>query len=65
MQKYVGQVVELVYLDRRGKITQRRVEVREVAEEIVKAYCLVQRGPRIFRVANILAIQPVRKASSI
>ncbi len=61
MQKYIGRVVELVYLDRHGKITQRRIRVMSVRDGKLKAYCYDQRALRIFNEANILAMQPVVK----
>ena len=61
MDKYIGQIVEIIYMGKKGKITQRRIEVRSVQDGMVKAYCLKQRGPRIFKLDNILAIQSARK----
>ncbi|SDD29149.1 hypothetical protein SAMN02799630_02820 [Paenibacillus sp. UNCCL117] len=59
MQKYVGHVVEIIYLGRDGKITQRKIEIRGVAGGVVKAYCLQRKAPRVFRLDSILAVQPV------
>jgi len=61
MQKYIGRVVELVYQDRHGKITQRRIRVMGVKDGKLKAYCYDHRAPRIFNEENILAVQPVVK----
>lgn len=63
MLKYVGETVEIIYCGDDGSITQRRVEVRSVNGSIVKAFCLNKRAPRVFRIENILAVQPVRRAS--
>lgn len=60
MRKYVGQTIEMIYLDRKNRFTQRRVKVQSVDGQLIRAYCLVQRGPRVFRVENILAVQPVK-----
>ena len=61
MQKYIGQIVEIIYMDRIGRITQRVVEVRLVSGGVIKAHCLTQNAPRIFRIENILAAQPVKR----
>lgn len=61
MEKYIGRVVEIIYMGKKGKITQRKIEVRSVQNGMVKAYCLNHRAPRIFMIENILAIQPMRR----
>lgn len=63
MEKYIGQIVEIIYMGKKGKITKRRIVVRSVQDGTVKAFCLTHRAPRIFKIKNILAIQPVRIAS--
>ena len=30
IDRYVGRVVDIVYMDRKGKITQRRIDIKEV-----------------------------------
>jgi len=59
LQKYLGQIVEIIYLDKHNQISQRLIEVRSVQDEMVKAYCLKQRAPRVFKLANILAVSPI------
>ncbi|MGG1598014.1 hypothetical protein [Paenibacillus naphthalenovorans] len=61
LQKYIGRTIEIIYLGRDNRITQRRIEVRTVNAGIVKAYCFERKGPRLFRVENILAMQPVKR----
>jgi predicted DNA-binding transcriptional regulator YafY len=60
IEKYIGQIVEIIYLDRKGILTQRKIEVRAIKGSRVKAFCLEQRAPRIFRIENILAVMPPR-----
>nr|WP_150959382.1 hypothetical protein [Aneurinibacillus sp. XH2] len=62
MKKYVGQTIEMIYLDRKNRFTQRRVKIQAVDGQLIRAYCLEQQGPRVFRQENILAIQPVKIA---
>jgi predicted DNA-binding transcriptional regulator YafY len=48
--------VSLIYLDSKGVITQRVVQVTELAKEEVRAYCLTRKGPRTFRRDQVLAV---------
>lgn len=61
--KYIGRTVDIIYLDRTGKITRRRIQVWSVRGNIVKAFCLEQQGPRIFQLENILAVQPAVRSA--
>ncbi|WP_136603742.1 hypothetical protein [Paenibacillus dokdonensis] len=61
-EKYIGQRVEIVYLDRTGKITQRKIEVKGIRGQIVRATCLQTGAPRTFRLDRILAWQPAKIA---
>jgi hypothetical protein len=49
----------MVYLDRRGEITQRRIKVLDVKEGIIKAYCLEHKAPRVFKENSVLAALPI------
>lgn len=60
LSKYTGKVVEIIYMDRAGAITQRRIEIHAVRGNLVRAVCLKSGLPRAFRVDRILAVQPVR-----
>lgn len=59
MKKYVGRIVEIIYEDRKGNITQRRIEVLGVRQGRIKANCLKSGALRVFNEENILAIRPV------
>ncbi|AUS03584.1 hypothetical protein ERIC1_1c34090 [Paenibacillus larvae subsp. larvae DSM 25719] len=61
MGKYVGSVVEIIYLDRNNQITQRRVRVRSIKGNILQAYCFLAKSPRVFKLENILAINAVNR----
>ncbi|MBP1995215.1 hypothetical protein [Paenibacillus eucommiae] len=50
MQKYIGQVMEIIYLDHYGKLSQRKIEIRTVRGSMVFAFCLEKRKMRTFRV---------------
>lgn len=57
-EKYVGAIVAMIYLDRNGRITQRRIRVKDVQGGLVHAYDLTKRAPRVFQAARILAVLP-------
>jgi len=63
LTKYIGRTVDIIYMDRNGKFTQRRIRVHSVQNGIVHAYCTTSGAPRTFRVENILAVQPVVKSA--
>lgn len=60
MDKYIGRIVEIIYMDRSGKITQRRIEVRAIKGGLMRAYCLQHQAPRVFIIEQILAVRPTR-----
>jgi hypothetical protein len=64
LEKYVGRIVEIIYVDKHNKITQRLIEVRSIEGEMVKAYCLKQKAPRVFKLVSILAVWPISRAKS-
>lgn len=57
IDKYIGRVVEIIYLDRTGRFTRRRVQIRSIRDGRVKVFCLERQAPRILIIENILAIQ--------
>jgi len=56
--KYVGEVVEIVYMDKDGKLSQRRIEVHGIRGELVYSTCLTSGERRTFRKDRILACKP-------
>lgn len=59
LRKYIGRIVEIIYVGKDNEITQRRIEVRSIDGSSVRAYCLQRKAPRVFRIENILAVQLV------
>lgn len=53
MQK--GDIVEIIYQAKDGKLSQRHIRVIEAGETYVKAYCFTRRMIRIFQREGILA----------
>jgi predicted DNA-binding transcriptional regulator YafY len=60
MRMSIGQTIEIVYQDKAGKISQRKIEVVGIRDGRIRATCLSTRAPRVFIVSNILAWQPVK-----
>ncbi|QMV40240.1 hypothetical protein FPL14_02765 [Cohnella cholangitidis] len=58
-EKYIGQIVKIIYQDAKGKITQRTIRIRNIAEGKVFAYDLEKRVHRPFRIDRILSHLPV------
>ncbi|MNI96634.1 hypothetical protein D3C73_1551310 [compost metagenome] len=61
MQIAIGQTVEIIYMDKAGKITQRKIEVHGIRDGRIRATCLTTGAPRVFLAANILAWQAVKR----
>ncbi|MEK5108237.1 hypothetical protein MHI57_16190 [Cytobacillus sp. FSL K6-0129] len=53
--------LEMIYLDNKGDISQRRIKILSVYEDYFRAYCFTKRQQRTFKVSNILSIGPVSK----
>ena len=62
MRKYIGDVIELIYLDRKGKITQRKIRLQGIRNDLIRATCLNTNQPRVFRMSNVLSWGPVKGA---
>jgi predicted DNA-binding transcriptional regulator YafY len=62
MEKYAGRRAEMIYQDKNGKLTHRRIHVQSVSRNKVRAFDLNKRAPRVFEVDRILAVVPVDHA---
>jgi len=60
--KYIGQIVEIIYIDQSGKVTQRRIEVNAIRNGQIKATDFKSGSPRTFLINNVLAWQPSETA---
>lgn len=50
--------LEMIYLSEDHQLTQRKLLVKEVNDEFIRAYCLLRKQIRTFRRDNILSIMP-------
>ncbi len=62
MKKYIGEVIELIYVDRKGKITQRKIRLQGIRNNLIRATCLNINQPRVFRMDNVLSWRPAMGA---
>lgn len=63
-EKYIGQMVRIIYQDAKGKITMRTIRVRSIRDGKVFAYDVEKRAPRPFRIDRILSALPVNLHAS-
>lgn len=56
--KYIGEVVEIVYMDKNGHLSQRRIEIHSIRGERVYSTCLTSGERRTFLQNRILACRP-------
>ncbi|MCM2533664.1 hypothetical protein NDK43_16315 [Neobacillus pocheonensis] len=50
--------LEMIYLSEDQELSQRKLIVKEVNNEYIRAYCLLRKQMRTFRRENILSIMP-------
>jgi predicted DNA-binding transcriptional regulator YafY len=55
MKMIVGQTIEIIYQDKTGKITQRKIEIIGIRADCIRANCLTTGAPRVFLASGILS----------
>ncbi len=63
MKITAGLSVEIIYEDKSGHITHRKIAVRGVREGMIRATDRSSNQPRTFKVANILAWSPISQTA--
>ncbi|KOP79869.1 hypothetical protein ACFFHH_16200 [Cytobacillus solani] len=58
-----GALLEMIYQDCKGNISQRKIKVLSVNEESFKAYCYIRKQQRTFKISNILSVGQVNSLS--
>ncbi|OIK11105.1 WYL domain-containing protein [Bacillus sp. MUM 13] len=48
-------LLEIIYLSEKGQVSQRRIQVLDLTEEYVRAYCFLRKTNRTFKISNILS----------
>jgi len=59
VKKYVGRIVRMIYMDKEGRITKRRIYVHSIRGTRLIAFCQEAKALRTFSIDNILAMEPV------
>lgn len=57
--KYIGRIVEIVYIDRSGKLSQHLIEIHSIRNGLIRSTCLQTGEPRTFKEDNVLAWTPI------
>lgn len=56
--------LEMIYLSKDQQISQRKLLVKEVNDDYIRAYCLLRKQIRTFRRENILSIMPNTRSNN-
>ncbi|MDR7076588.1 putative DNA-binding transcriptional regulator YafY [Neobacillus niacini] len=56
--------LEIIYLSQDQQISQRKLIVKEVNDEYIRAYCLLRKQVRTFRRENILSLMPNTRSNN-
>ncbi|MFB3169008.1 hypothetical protein P5G62_017945 [Neobacillus sp. 179-C4.2 HS] len=56
--------LEIIYLSQDKQISQRKLIVKEVNDEYIRAYCLLRKQIRTFRRENILSLMPNTRSNN-
>ncbi|WP_336773479.1 hypothetical protein [Paenibacillus sp. MMO-58] len=61
MERFIGKVVQLIYIDRKREVSIRDVRVISVKAGRLKAYCFQAQAIRIFNLDGIVDVEIARK----
>ncbi len=54
-----GLLLDMMYIDKSGAVSKRRIVVIQVGEVSIRAYCHLRQSRRTFLIKNILALVPI------
>ncbi|MEG0259317.1 MAG: transcriptional regulator [Lysinibacillus sp.] len=54
-----NQLVEMMYMDKNGEITKRRIKIIKAVGDSFQAFCFMKNAKRTFIIDNVLAAIPV------
>ncbi|MGG3803190.1 hypothetical protein [Metabacillus fastidiosus] len=54
-------VLEMIYQDNKGIISQRKIKVLTLSEDSFRAFCYSRKQKRTFKLGNILSIGPAER----
>lgn len=55
-----GEMLEMIYQDNKGNISQRKIKVLAVGEESFRTFCHTRKQQRTFKLENVLSIGSVQ-----
>lgn len=53
--------LEVIYISEKQELSHRKLIIKEINGSTVRAYCLLRRQIRTFRLENILSIMPEKR----
>lgn len=56
--------VEIIYVDLKGKVSQREIMIQDIKKDSIKALCLLRNQKWTFKVDNILAASMIKSKKS-
>ncbi|MFD1954312.1 hypothetical protein ACFSL6_09010 [Paenibacillus thailandensis] len=60
MEKYIGKVVQLIYIDRKHQVSIRDVRLLSVKDDRFKAYCFSAKAVRVFNMAGVVDVELIK-----
>lgn len=54
-----NQIVELMYIDSKGKVSQRRVKVLKIQGDTFQVFCFKRNAKRTFIIDSVLTCVPI------
>jgi len=55
--------IEMIYLAENHELSQRKLIVKEINDDYIRAYCLLRKQIRTFKRENILSIMPETRSN--
>ncbi|GGE56268.1 hypothetical protein GCM10011391_39050 [Pullulanibacillus camelliae] len=63
IKKHVGDIIEMIYLDQHGDMSQRTIKVISQRGALLVAYCYTKQSIRTFSTDNILSWKLIKRAT--
>lgn len=60
-----GLLLDIIYMDKNGGVSKRRIKVIQVGESSLRTYCYLRQSKRTFTIDNVLALVPVTTKESM
>jgi predicted DNA-binding transcriptional regulator YafY len=55
------QLIEIIYISDKQTITQRTIQISEINQHTIRAYCFLRKQSRLFKINNILSVLPKKQ----